>query len=323
MTVMTVTGPIASDQVGRALMHEHVMIGMPGAEHDPLYATPRDVRIERAVRRLVDLKSYGVTTIVDASPIEVGRDVEFIREAAEKAAMQIVCSTGFYFEGVGLPFYWRLRTSEEIAELYIREIEKGVAGTSIRPGVIKCGTSAPVITRLEEKFLEAVCIAQKQTGVCILTHTQDGTCGPEQARFFTDRGVPPEKCVIGHSCASVDSDYHARILRQGAFIGFDRIGHGHPSQDVARADCIARIVKDGRVDQIILSQDKAFVWVGRYPLLPNEDQRREFDRLRETDSWPEHPRYIFTDFLPLLRKRGVTEEEINKMMVDNPKNYFS
>ena len=133
-----------------------------------------------------------------------GRDAAMMKEIAEKSEMQVVCTTGFYFEAMGLPIYWRHRTVEEIAELYIREIEKGIGTTGVKAGAIKVATGAPGITPLEMKFLEAACVAQKATGVPIITHTQDGVGAPDQIVAFKGNGVAPHKCLIGHCCGNAD-----------------------------------------------------------------------------------------------------------------------
>src|ERR1700760_1677714 len=181
MHVQTVTGPIGLDQLGRTLMHEHLFIAFPGAEFDPAATFDRGSFVKEAVRRLTQLRTeHDVRTFVDPCPIELGRDVAMMREVAEKSEMNVVCTTGFYFEAMGLPVYWRARTVDEIAELYIREITQGIGTTGVKAGAIKVATGAPVITKLEHKFLEAACIAQKATGVPIITHTQDGFGGPDQ-----------------------------------------------------------------------------------------------------------------------------------------------
>jgi phosphotriesterase-related protein len=293
-----------------------------GAEFDALYKIPREQIVAECVRKLIDLKEYGVTSVVDPTPIELGRDVTLLREISERAETYIVCATGFYFEAAGLPLYWRARSVEEISELLIDEIENGIAGTGIRPGVIKCGSSAPAITPLEQKFLEAACVAHKHTGVPILTHTQDGRCGPEQAQFFCKHGVPASKCLIGHCCGNSDPAYHAAVVDQGAYIGFDRCGYRNLMSDADRADGVARLVASGRLDQVMLSQDKPFVWAGRYPLYGTPRETQEFDRLRSLGEWPVHPRQLFTEFLPLLRERGVTDAQIDEMLIDNPRRYF-
>src|SRR5690606_2524829 len=112
----------------------------------------------------------------------------------------------------------------------------GCDGTAIRPGVIKCATGAPAITAHERKFLEAASVASLATGVSILTHTENGACGPEQQDVFEGRGVELHRCLIGHCCGNADPDYHRRIVERGAYIGFDRIGSIARQPDEVRAD---------------------------------------------------------------------------------------
>src|SRR6185437_9167071 len=128
MQVQTVTGPIGLDQLGRTLMHEHLFIAFPGAEFDPAATFDRAAFVKEAVRRLTQLRiEHGVSSFVDPCPIELGRDAALMREISERSAMNVICTTGFYFEDMGLPVYWRARTADEIAELYIREITYGIA----------------------------------------------------------------------------------------------------------------------------------------------------------------------------------------------------
>src|SRR6185369_16818610 len=150
MHVQTVTGPIGLDQLGRALMHEHLFIAFPGAEFDPTATFDRSAFVAEADRRLRQLRTeHGLRTFVDPCPIELGRDAALMKEIAEKSEMNVVCTTGFYFEEMGLPVYWRARTVDEIAELYIREITQGIGRTGVRAGAIKVATGAPAITPLE------------------------------------------------------------------------------------------------------------------------------------------------------------------------------
>ena len=117
MQIQTVTGPIGLDELGRTLMHEHLFIAFPGAEFDPSASFDRAGFVAEAVRRLRQLRTdHGVRTFVDPCPIELGRDAALMREIAEKSEMNVVCTTGFYFEEMGLPVYWRARTVDEIAE---------------------------------------------------------------------------------------------------------------------------------------------------------------------------------------------------------------
>ncbi|MGE0225374.1 MAG: phosphotriesterase [Acetobacteraceae bacterium] len=324
MQVNTVTGPIASDSLGRTLMHEHLWIAFSGAEYDPTAVFDRPAFVAEAVKRLRELREvHGVRSFVDPCPIELGRDVVLMQEIAEKSEMNVVCTTGFYFEMMGLPIYWRFRSVEEIAELYIREITHGVGETGIRAGAIKVATGAPEITKLEMKFLEAACIASKATGVPIITHTQDGQNGPEQQAAFGKGGVPAHKCLIGHCCGNADPAYHKRVVDGGSYIGFDRIGLERYQPDAVRADNLVKLVRDGYRAQVMMSQDRHCGRLGKLTRHVSPEEQAEMDALKAEGKWPPPYSYLFTDFLPMLRQRGLADADIFSILDDNPRRFFA
>jgi phosphotriesterase-related protein len=324
MMVQTVTGPIPVERLGRTLMHEHLFIAFPGAEFDPTAKFDRAGFIAEAVRRLVQLRTeHGVRSFVDPCPIELGRDVTVMKEISEKSGMNIICTTGFYFEEMGLPVYWRSRSVDEIAELYIREITHGIGETGIKAGAIKVATGAPVVTQLEKKFLAAACIAQKATGVPIITHTQDGYAAPEQQRLFADGGVEPHKCLIGHCCGNADPAYHRQVVDGGTYIGFDRIGLTRFQPDEVRADNLAKLVKDGFRAQIMMSQDRHCGWLGKFPRQLTAEELAKIEHLKSQGRYPPPYTYMFTDFLPMLHARGVNQADIASMLEDNPRRFFA
>jgi phosphotriesterase-related protein len=324
MKVQTVTGAIPVKELGRTLMHEHLFIAFPGAEYDPLAVFDRAGFIAEAVRRLKQLREeHGVRSFVDPCPIELGRDAAMMAEIAERSGMNVVCTTGFYFEEMGLPVYWRARTVDEIAELYVREITHGIGTTGVKAGAIKVATGAPVITALEEKFLAAACIAQKATGVPIITHTQDGVGGPEQQALFAAGGVAAHRCLIGHCCGNADPAYHRRVVDGGSYIGFDRIGILRLQPDEVRADNLAALVKSGHKAQIMMSQDRHCGWLGKLARQVTPEEQARMDSLRAEGKWPPPYTYMFTDFLPMLHARGVNQAEIASMLEDNPRRFFA
>jgi len=324
MKIQTVTGSIGLDQLGRTLMHEHLFVSFPGARFDPLAAFDRPAFIAEAVKRLVELRVvHGVRTFVDPCPIELGRDVTMMKEIAEKAEMNVVCTTGFYFEAMGLPVYWRARTVEEIAELYIGEIEHGVGETGIRAGAIKVATGEPGISPLEMKFLNAACMAQKATGVPIITHTQDGQAGPEQQAAFKAGGVAAHRCLIGHCCGNADPAYHKKIVDGGSYIGFDRIGLTRFQPDEVRADNLVKLVRDGHRAKIAMSQDRYCGWFGKFARQITAAEQAHIETLRAEGKWPPPYSYLFTDFVPMLRERGLSDGEIFSILEDNPRRFFA
>lgn len=322
MMVQTVTGPIPVERLGRTLIHEHLFIAFPGAWFDPLAKFDRAELIEEAVRRLVQLRTeHGVFTFVDPCPIELGRDVTMMKEVSEKSGMHIVCTTGFYSEERGLPVYWRARTVDEIAELYVREITYGIRDTGVKAGAIKVSTGAPVVTAHEKKFLAAACIAQKVTGVPIITHTEDGYAGPEQQQLFAAGGVAAHRCLIGHSCCNLDPAYHRRIIDAGSYIGFDQIGMFHRPDNV-RADNLAKLVRDGFRAQVMMSMDRLCGRLGKFSYQLTADEIAEIERLKSQGLYEVHT-YMFTDFIPMLHARGVSQADIVSILEDNPRRFFA
>src|SRR5215468_10864190 len=145
--VNTVTGRIESADLGRTLIHEHVLIGFPGWFMDARQpAFKRDEAIERVVDAFQELHGHGVKTVIDPCPMDLGRDVEFCAEVANKSGINLICATGAYMEAMGVPWTFRQMSIEGITEAFCREIEDGVPGTGIRCGVIKIATGDGHVT---------------------------------------------------------------------------------------------------------------------------------------------------------------------------------
>src|SRR5580698_9085325 len=145
--VNTVTGPLNSAELGRTLIHEHVLIGFPGwfmdARQPPF---KRDDAMARVVDAFQELHGHGVRTVIDPCPMDLGRDVEFCAEVSQKTGINLICATGVYVEAMGIPWTVKQLPVDAIAEGFIKEIEDGVAATGIRCGVIKIATGDGAVT---------------------------------------------------------------------------------------------------------------------------------------------------------------------------------
>ena len=136
--VNTVLGPASVDDLGRTLIHEHLLVGFPGWFLDarqPVYN--RREAMVRVIDAFEEIKAHGVDTIVDPCPGDLGRDVEFAAEVSQRTGLNIICATGLYYEAAGITFTTSRLSVEELTDIFIREIEDGVGATGIRPGVIK------------------------------------------------------------------------------------------------------------------------------------------------------------------------------------------
>jgi len=321
-SVNTVMGPISIDDLGKTLIHEHFVFGYPGYSSDiTLGPYNREEALEVGINVAKKVLSYGVKTVVDATPNETGRDVELLKTISKISGLNIICTTGYYFEDEGAPAYFKFRSTlgdaeSEIYELFIKEITEGVSKTGIKPGTIKLASSKNLITDYEAMFFRAAAKAQKETGVAIITHTQEGTMGFEQAEMLISAGVNPQKIVIGHMCGSTNLDYHLRTLETGVYIAFDRIGIqgmvGAP-MDSERVKTIVALVKQGYADRIMLSHDTVNFWLGRPLAMPDAVATL-------LANW--HPTHIFENIVPKLKQSGVTDNQITTMLVDNPRRLF-
>ncbi|MDF2857988.1 MAG: phosphotriesterase-related protein [Neobacillus sp.] len=322
-TVETVTGPISVDQMGKTLIHEHFVFGYPGYQGDvTLGYFNEEEALEAAVGAARQMMSYGIQTVVDPTPNECGRNPLFLKKISEATGLQTICATGYYYEGEGAPPYFKLRqglgTAEaEIYEMFMKEVTDGIGGTGIKPGIIKLGSSKDEITEYEKMFFRAAAKVQKETGIVILTHTQEGTMGPEQAQMLIELGADPSKIIIGHMCGNTDPSYHKKVMDQGVRIGFDRFGIqvlvGAPFDHEREATLLA-LLDEGYEDQILLSHDSITVWLGRPPVM--NEQVTEI-----MGNW--HPSHIFENVIPALRKNGITEGQIDKMIGTNAKALFA
>jgi phosphotriesterase-related protein len=324
-TVQTVTGPVDAGALGRTLVHEHIRISYAGEELDPTYSWDRAETVARAVDKMGELLDAGFRTFVDPCPIELGRDPELYAEIAQGSGMQIVCTTGFYteFMGSGIPFYWRARDPEEVAELYVQELRDGIADTGgIRAGAIKAATGLEV-TPAEQRMLGAAALAQRETGVAIITHTENSRHGDVQQDVFADAGADLGRVLIGHQDEQTDVAPIRKLAERGTFVGVDRIGLEILAPDERRADHVATLVREGFTTQVCLSQDHICALTApRSSFYVPPDRREAAAERREQISWQVWQRpytYIVTDFVPKLLERGVTDADVETIFVDNPR----
>lgn len=314
--INTVLGPISADRLGVTLMHEHLVFSYLGWECDAL-APPydREAAAKACIEALTAARSCGLNTLVDATATDMGRDVEVQKMVSDKLGINIVASTGFYTEKYGKAGYFKFRSMyydivAELCETMVKEITQGIGNTGVKAGVIKVGTGHARISSYEEKLLRAAARAQKETGVPIITHTEAGTMGLEQAELLISEGADPKRVVIGHMCGNSDLNYHVSVLEKGVNIAFDRLGIDILFPDKLRKACLMGLIGIGYTDRIFLSQDCWAYRLGRpfefpdtaKPLLAN---------------WTYV--HVFNNIIPTLKEAGVSQEKINRLMVENPR----
>ena len=315
--IQTVLGPVSPRQFGVCLPHEHVWCDQRLAPRPELFGVTRSagtyMRLDNERLMLDELRSYreaGGRSIVEVTCDGWGRDVEVLARLSRASGVQIVATAGFYIEPC-LPSFVAEWSVERLADHLVREIEIGVADTGIRCGVLKSAIHRARVEGIELKGLQAVARAQRRTGVAITSHTTGGrrqevpggNVGRMQLDVLTSEGVPPNRFIVGHVDERPDLDVLAGLASEGCFIQFDVIGKEHWLLDETRAELIHALIGRGFVRHLLLSHDR------------NRDHEMRYGGGTGYV-------HLFASFLPRLRRLGVSEDEIETMLVANPARAF-
>lgn len=300
--IMTVTGPIAPEDMGTTLPHEHVLsrFGEPPARR-PDYDLS-DL-FETVVPILEEVSSLGCDTIVDCTGAYFGRDPLIMYRLAEVTGVHLVTNTGYYgaADDRYVPDHAYEETADQLAERWIAEWLEGVDGTGIRPGFIKVAMDEGGLSDIDRKLFRAAARTHRESGLTIAAHTSGNVSGArEQLTILEDEGVDPSAWIWVHA-QNVDSlDAVAEAAERGAWIEFDGIA---PDTIDRHVELVKGMQKRNLLERVLLSHDGS-----SYP--PQGTDPRPYDTL-------------FRAFLPELRSAGLSEEDVHALTVDNPRRAFT
>ena len=295
--VMTVLGPVAGTALGVTMPHEHVLCDLWRVTRDPRhYMVDGPLAVEEVGR----FRAAGGGTLVDCTTRQFGRDPMGLRTVARATGVHIVMGCGWYRE----PFYDRSIYEGSVADIAAaieREILDGVDGTGIQPGIIgEIGTDLHYISPAEERVFRAVARVQKRTGLSVTTHTARCPVGLAQLDLLAEEGVDLRRDIIGHCDTYPDPEFHEAVARRGAYVQFDNV-RGDAEWDTRnKVQWVRRLVDAGYEDQVLLSQD-----VYMKPMLAAYGGTGYG--------------YILTDFVPRLLAAGMSREQVQLLLVDNPR----
>jgi phosphotriesterase-related protein len=305
-SVMTVCGAIDAGELGFTLPHEHIFIDLtawPGgrtvAGEDAVIDSERHGQL--MVEELSRFRAAGGRSIVDVTVKNMGGDPLALRRVSEATGLHIIAGCGWYRDSyLDADLYYR--PTGQVAEELIDEIEHGIAGADVRPGIIgEIGADYYHVTATEERCLRAAAMAQRSTGLAITTHLPKRGVAFEALDILAEYDVPPERVVIGHADQYDALEYQMALLERGVFIEFEIIRPHYPyARVLPTLDMTVELVRRGYARQLLLSRDVCACSMLR------QYGGGGFD-------------YLITDFLPQLRTRGIDEESIYAMTVENPR----
>lgn len=313
--VQSFRGPVAAGELGPTLIHEHLFVGDLELDRDfPHPEWDEATAVESAVAALGRLHGLGVRTVVDLTVLGLGRDVARVSAVAARTEVNLLASTGYYCTEALPPFFrvngpGRLIDNgpDPLTQMFLSDIETGIAGTGVRAAMLKVVTDRPGLTADVQRVMAAAAEAHQQTGVPITTHTHaPSRHGRDQLTFFTAHGVDPQRIVIGHCGDSQDVDYLRELMDAGATIGMDRFGMEHVLPDEARVRTVLELIALGYVENMVLSHDAAIFSRVTPPSW----------RAAHAPNW--HLENVSTRIVPMLLAGGATDDDIHRLLVVNP-----
>lgn len=300
-SVNTVTGPIPAAQLGVTLMHEHIITDLRApAERKPGDYDP-DEAFLAALPKLRELKQAGCASLVEITPPHIGRDAATLARLARESGLNIVCATGIYGAANQrfIPDYAHSSSAEELAAKYISEIQSGIEGTGVRPGIIKTGVNRDTpLPDIEKKLVRAAALAGKATGLAVASHTGPGAPAIEELEIVIAAGLDPGRFIWVHAQSEKDHALHREAAEAGAWVEFDGVG---PQSAGWHVECVRFMADSGLLHRTLVSQD-----AGWYRPGPEGGSKYRGYAL------------LFEEFLPRLRKSGFGDREIDQLMVKNP-----
>ena len=343
-TVMTVTGPVPAAELGRTMMHEHLLVDLtvwfaaaedagPDLERpvemsmlgrlrrDAFSITRDNLRLDNPLLAAEEVRRFahaGGRTIVDVTPPALGRDADGLRRAARDTGVNIVMGCGHYVEPAH-PASLRAMSAEDIADELVGEILDGVDRTGVRPGIIgEIGTSGVDretgrkeghVTADEEKALRGAARAAVRTGLSVSVHLDPrGQGGDQVLDILADEALSPRRIILGHLDHVPDLDYHLRLAERGVYLQYDNFGREYYWD----AEGVYWNNDKWRVDALA-----ALVRAGRAgQLLVSQDVCFKMDLRAYGGYGYDH---VLVDIVPALRRVGLSEADLEAILVDNPR----
>jgi len=298
--VQTVLGPVAPGDLGFTLPHEHTKCSLWWIESrwDYWELIGDEPRISE---ELAAYRALGGGTLVDVTPIGIGRDLARLARLSQATGLHIVAGAGWYRQAY-YPAEARIdrRSVDDLADEIVQEFVDG----PVRPGIIgEIGTDKPWVTAQEERVFRAAARAALRTGASVTTHAVQSDVGLAQLAILEEEGLDPARIVIGHCDSHPRLDHWREIVRRGAHVQADFLGMSFTPLERAGepkvVELISTLLNEGFEKQILLSQDVC-----------HDSQLASYGGNGYT--------YLQKSFLPQLAAAGVNAATIKTITVENP-----
>jgi len=309
--ILTVTGPIPAEGLGRTLIHEHVVVDFIGAARTSPDRYDPEKAFETALPHFRELRAQGIESLVECTPRYIGRNPALLRRLSEASGVQIITNTGWYaaVDHKFLPGDADTASVDRIADLWLAEWEVGIAGTGIRPGFLKLGTGGGPLPPVDAKLVRAAARVHRATGLSIAIHTGNGEAARDEVRLLAEEGVRPDALIWVHAQNDA-GPIQAELARQGVWISLDGYSLS-PANALRYPNLVMALKEQGLLHRVLLSHDDGWAVDGDAP------SGNPLALFGNGNNVPYQS--LFTRLLPDLRQRGLTAADESQLLVHNPR----
>jgi phosphotriesterase-related protein len=300
-----VTGKVNTAGLGITLSHEHVLVDFVGADKVSRARYDAEDVFRRVLPHLQAARAAGCRTLVECTPAYLGRDPQLLARLSRASGVTLLTNTGYY--GAAQDKYVPAHAFDEpagaLAARWTAEFEHGIEATGVRPGFIKIGIDPGPLSPIDRKLVQAAAICHRHTGLLICCHSGNGEAALDALDTLRAERVSPEAFVWVHAQNEKDPAVHSKAARAGAWVSFDGV---RSSSIDAHVQAVGALIEEGRIERVLVSQDAGWYRVGE----PGGGQFTPYTSL-------------FEEFLPALRRTGLTDGQVRTLLVDNPARAFA
>ena len=304
-TIITVNGPVKTNNTGIWLTHEHILVDFTGADSITPSRYDRLAVILKVLPFLKEAKQMGCGTFVDCTPAYLGRDPLLLKTLSDSAGLNIITNTGYYgaVNNKYIPSSAFQKTAEEMSSIWIEEWEKGIENTGIKPGFIKIAVNRDSLSGFHSTLVRAAALTHLKTGLTIASHTGPSIPAFQQLEILRKEGVSPEAFIWVHALNEKDISKLAEAASSGAWISLDNLNDKNGEEVIS----VMKFLKvKGFLDKVLISHDAG--WYD--PAKENGGNFRGFSTM-------------FLKLIPMMKQEGFTGEEIEQVFITNPSTAYS
>lgn len=307
-SIMTVLGPISKEELGYCQMHEHIFVlPTPNSLKYPALEISDE---EKSLQELIAYREAGGSAMLDAQPMEAGRDIAALKRLSQKSGVHIIATTGYHLPAFYEADHWiRTENAEQLYERFYAELSCGVKcedGETVFPGAVKSAIGAEGAVGQAEVCLRAAARAAAKADVPLIMHTEKGMGAVDAVRICVEEGMKSERIAVCHvDRQAADFAPHEAIAATGVYMEYDTIARYKYHDDESERQLIAHMIEKGYEDRLLISLDTTAARLKSYgdPEAPGLD-------------------FLIRDFIPSLREAGLSEDTIANITVNNPANIF-